>query len=383
MSGSPRVLIFHPALPPYRVDTFNALAERLQLRLVFLRPNLLSQRFDQERLRSQLRAEHGYLAGGFTVARRTVRLGVGREIARFRPDVVVTQEFSPTTAMALAHRPFARHRYAHVVWTDDNPLSVSRDRWFRRLSRRAVLPTLDGLIVLSDEAVQLYRQQYGAKVPMGVSPIVYEEGSFRAQLSLAHDVARASAQRHGLDGQRVVLFVGRLAPEKRVDRLLRAFARVRAGTPGLKLALVGDGPEREALERLAASLGVTEQTVFAGRLEGAQLHAWYLLGGVFALASEFEPYGAVVNEALLAGLPAVVSDRAGARGLVREGENGTVVDAADEGALADALATWLARVEPVRAGALGDLRPSRMGLRFVDAVDAIVDVVRRAAGHSS
>src|SRR4051812_45138398 len=118
-----RLLMFHPALPPYRLDLFNALAARCALRVVFLQDNLRSQEFNQQRLRGRLLADHGYLRSGFTVKKRTIRLGVHREIRRFRPDVVVTAEFSPTTWSVLLGRALAVRRYAHVVGTDDNPAS--------------------------------------------------------------------------------------------------------------------------------------------------------------------------------------------------------------------------------------------------------------------
>src|SRR5690349_24855929 len=118
-----RLLMFHPALPPYRLDLFNALAKRCVLRLVFLQDNLSSQRFDQERLRGRLSADHGYLSSGFSVGKRVLRFGVHREIHRFCPDVVVTAEFSPTTWSVLMGRGFAGRPYSHVVGTDDNPTS--------------------------------------------------------------------------------------------------------------------------------------------------------------------------------------------------------------------------------------------------------------------
>src|SRR4051812_21423136 len=112
-----RLLVFHPALAPYRLDMFNALATRCHLRVVSLHQDLLSQSFDQRRLRAALTADHGYLTRGFTVGKRTIRFGFHEEIRRFVPDVVVTQEFSPSTLGVLANRAFRGQSFAHVVWT--------------------------------------------------------------------------------------------------------------------------------------------------------------------------------------------------------------------------------------------------------------------------
>src|SRR3954468_16913640 len=150
-----RLLLFHPALPPYRLDLFNALAKRCELRIVFLRENLLSQTFDQKRLRAALEADHGYLTRGITFRKRTIRLGVQEEIRRFAPDVVITPEFSYTTLGVLANRNLRQQSFAHLVWTDDNGSSVQRDTSFRIAARKLVLPRIDGLIVLSEQAAQL------------------------------------------------------------------------------------------------------------------------------------------------------------------------------------------------------------------------------------
>src|SRR5438445_7127452 len=141
-----RLLVLHPALPPYRLDLFNALAARCEFRVVFLRTTLLSQTFDQQWLQRRLIADYGYLRSGFTLNGRSIRLGVYREIRRFSPDVVVTQEFSPTTLAVLAMRALAELPYAHVVWTDDNPASVAEDSWLRAAARGLVLPRIDGVI---------------------------------------------------------------------------------------------------------------------------------------------------------------------------------------------------------------------------------------------
>jgi glycosyltransferase involved in cell wall biosynthesis len=93
--------------------------------------------------------------------------------------------------------------------------------------------------------------------------------------------------------------VGRLAPGKRFDRLIRAVGQV----PDAKLLLVGDGPARGALERLAAIEGVADRVVFAGAV--GHTRAMLCAMDVFASPSDRETFGAPVLEALAAGLPAL------------------------------------------------------------------------------
>lgn len=383
MTATPslRVLIFHPALAPYRVDAFDTLSRRVALRLVFLAENVADQAFDQNRLRAQLEVKPGYLVSGLTVGGRTIRLGFGAEIRRHRPDVVVTSEFGQATLAALAHRLLGTGAFALVVATDDNPASVLDETRLHALGRRFVLPIVDGVLTLSEQARALYLGRFGASAPVTASPMVQSDGLVRARLAAAGGLARDLATRHGLFGRSVLLYVGRLAPEKRVDRLVDAVGRLRPAFPDLVLALVGDGPERAALTRRAAERTPHGSVIFVGRLEGEALSAWYRLGSLFALASAYERFGAVVNEALLAGLPVVVSDRAGAQSLVTEGKNGAVVDAARPEALDAALAAWLRRQPPLEPGQLAEPLPSRMESTFEGAIDAFLDGLEAARLH--
>jgi glycosyltransferase involved in cell wall biosynthesis len=376
----PRVLILHPALAPYRVDMFNALARRCVLRLVLLSEHVANQPFDQAALRARLVEPPGFLRRGFDLAGRTVRLGIGAELHDFRPDVVVTTEFGQATAAVQLARLLGGRDFAHLVGTEDNPASVEAETRLHALGRRLLQPLVDGLLTYSEEARALYRGRYRATQPVVASPLVQDERALAERLLRASPAAGAEAGARGLLGRRVLLYVGRLAPEKRVDRLVDAVGRLQAAWPDLRLVLVGDGPERAGLEARAGA-AAPGRVIFAGRLEGEPLAAWYRLGSVFALPSAYEPFGAVVNEALIAGLPVVCSDRAGARVLVASGQNGEVVDAGDPRALDAALGSWLAKAPPVTAAGLEAPRPSRMASSFEEAVEAYLAALEAARGH--
>jgi len=376
-----RLLVFHPALAPYRIDLFNALAKRYQARFVFLNEDVTYQAYDQAGLRRALAAEHGFLEPGFDFAGRQFRSGVWREVSAFRPDVVVTHEFSPTTFTVAARR--AQGRFPHVVWTADNPSVIRTESPLRRLARRLVLPRIDGLIVYAAETAAVYRERFALTRPIGVCPNTQAEVSLRGKLEEALPAARELAARHDLLGRRVVLYVGRLARVKRLDRLIDAFASARRESPDLVLAIVGEGPERDSLRQRARARGVERETVFAGHVEGPELFGWFRCGSVFALLSEFEPWGAVVNEALLAGIPVVCTDRAGANTLVA-GDNGEVVDAGIPSRVEAALQRWVARATQLDASSLERLRPSLMTQEFAAAVEgfsAVLDAVTVHAGQ--
>ncbi len=370
-----RLLIIHPALPPYRLHLFNALAERCHLKLIFLRQNLLNQKFDQATLVAQLTADHVYLTRGITLLKRTLRFGIRAEIARFKPDVVVTHEFSPVTVAVAIQRLFRNNSFRHVVWTDDNPESISCDTLVRRLLRRFIFPRIDGLICLNQEAVLLYQSRFNAMLPLGICPILHEETIFCDSIARAKPAARKLIGIHQLEGKRILLFVGRLVTEKRIDRLLHAFSQLYDSFADICMVLVGDGPQRERLQELAEELGVADHVIFAGRVEGEQLYAWYCLGGLFVLASEFERFGAVVNEALLSGMPVVCSNKAGASALIQEGVNGTVVDASNSTELRSAILNFLQRIAPLSISDLAQSRPSLMTTSFNKSVDGFLSAV--------
>jgi glycosyltransferase involved in cell wall biosynthesis len=103
----------------------------------------------------------------------------------------------------------------------------------------------------------------------------------------------------------VIGTIAALRPEKNLARLLRAFARLAAERPA-RLVIVGDGPDRPALEALAGELGIAPATLFAGHT--TQSEAWYASFDVFALSSDTEQMPLSLLEAMAAGVPAVCTD---------------------------------------------------------------------------
>jgi glycosyltransferase involved in cell wall biosynthesis len=156
--------------------------------------------------------------------------------------------------------------------------------------------------------------------------------------------AEAAAARHRRDEVRAelgipgdacaILHVGRLIAVKAVDDLIRATGRL--GSP-VRLVVVGDGPEHEALVEVA-DREAAGRVIFAGFQQGRDLAEIFQAADVFALASHHEPWGVVVGEAMAHGLPVVLSDRVGAAAdLLRDGENGRGFPCGDVDALTAAL----------------------------------------------
>lgn len=124
-----------------------------------------------------------------------------------------------------------------------------------------------------------------------------------------------------------ILFVTamRLSRKKRPARLIRAFAdavRFVAGSPPLRLVVAGSGPERAAIVRLAAELGVADRVELRGHLERDELRRLYARAHAFVLPSERESFGIAALEARAAGLPVVAMLASGVRDFVRQGVDG-------------------------------------------------------------
>lgn len=140
-------------------------------------------------------------------------------------------------------------------------------------------------------------------------------------------------------GALVVGSVGSLIVRKANDHLLRAAAAIREQVPPFHLVLVGEGPEQERLEALAAKLGLAGQVIFAG-FQQTPL-AWVAAMDVLVLASAKEGLPRVILEAMLLGRPVIASDIVGSRELVDNGHSGLLYPYGDEAALGRHLVTLL------------------------------------------
>lgn len=169
---------------------------------------------------------------------------------------------------------------------------------------------------------------------------------------------RALRLRYGLADRPVVVCLSRLVPRKGQDTLIRAMPRIRRVIPGVALVIVGGGPYRDTLHRLADAHGVADDVVFTGGVPGDELPAHHALADVFAMPCrtrgaglDVEGLGIVYLEASATGVPVVAGQSGGAPETVRDGETGVVVDGRDVEAVATAVGGLLA--DPDRAAQLG------------------------------
>jgi phosphatidylinositol alpha-1,6-mannosyltransferase len=162
----------------------------------------------------------------------------------------------------------------------------------------------------------------------------------------------------GLSDRPVVVCVSRLMPRKGQDRLVAALPAIRARVPDTALVLVGGGPSRRHLERLAREVGVADHVVVTGSVAHDELPSWYGVGDVFAMPCrerlaglDVEGLGIVFLEAAACGLPVVAGRSGGSTEAVRDGESGLVVNGRDTEKVADAVAGLLS--DPRRRADMG------------------------------
>jgi glycosyltransferase involved in cell wall biosynthesis len=209
---------------------------------------------------------------------------------------------------------------------------------------------------------------------------VVDNAYFAAGADAARADAAACRAKHSLP-VRFFLASGRFIPKKNHVRLIRAFAayRAAAGPGAWDLVLLGDGPEKPALRRLIDELNIGDAAYLPGFKSFVDLPVYYGLSGAMVHASSTEQWGLVVNEAMAAGLPVVVSRTCGcAPDLITDGVTGFAFDPFDEAALTRALLTVSAPTfDPAAMGRaararVADWGPARFATNFWEAATAAV-----------
>lgn len=342
---------------PYRIPLFNALANRVELRVLFLaasnphRPYRLHE--------EELQFDWQFLPGtDVEVGGRWIVINRGL-VRRLRSaDALLLGGWNqPTFWEALAYGRTTRT--PTYVWVEstrhDSPVGTNSR------SKRMFARSVTGILVPGRKSAE-YARALAPGARLTVAPNAVDNALF-ASRAADREALRAEM---GLD-RCTFLYVGRLSPEKGVQILVRAFAEV----DGATLVIAGAGPEEAAL-RAAAPGGVR----FLGNVERDELPRWYAAVDALVVPSLADTWGMALNEAAAAGLPLVAAEGAGgAWELVEDGVNGFRVPSGDVAALAEALRRLVADEQFRRdAGAYS----AKVATRFTaDAwAEAVVQTVR-------
>ncbi len=143
----------------------------------------------------------------------------------------------------------------------------------------------------------------------------------------------------------MILSVGNLIPIKGHELLLRAFASIQDEFAGATLEIIGDGPERSGLEKLARAEGIGGKVRFWGRQSRLQVANAMRRATIFALPSRYEGLGCVYLEAMSAGRPVIACRGQGIEEIIQDGANGCLIDADDQPGLAETLSALLRQAD--------------------------------------
>ena len=229
----------------------------------------------------------------------------------------------------------------HTLGAAKNTTGVGKEEPRLRIAAEAQLvENCDRIITATEKEAAELKRFYNAPadrmrtIPCGVD------------LNLFRPSDQATARRRlGFDPvEKLVLYVGRLEPEKGIERLLAAISHLKHDRR-IKLAVIGgDGqnePEFQRLLRYSEDLDIRDKVIFAGRVDQQDLPAYYNAANLMVVPSHHESFGMVALESLACGTPVVASDVGAMRNIIIENKTGSVISQADPPRLANRIESCL------------------------------------------
>ena len=320
-----KVIVFHPALAPYRIDFFNAIHEAFDVSFYFEHENPLEQKFNREELNKRVHFTYSYLVPGL-FGIKNLRLSVFNILRREKPAMAFVSEYNLIGVIVLFYKFIFDRKLKMLITCDDNVEMVSSVGLIKRLVRAALIRWVDLVLVVNDQVKNWYEKNFTTKAKFFYFPIIQSDIVFGKRLEDSLFLAQKIRDEYNLNEKKIVLYVGRLVKVKNVSVLLDAYVHYCDNHNDAVLLIVGDGEERSALEQRVMPYIQKGQIIFVGKKEGLELMAYYNLGEIFVLPSVYEPFGTVTNEALLSGCYVLCSNRAGSSCLIKDGWNGALFD---------------------------------------------------------
>lgn len=241
----------------------------------------------------------------------------------YKPTVLnITGYFDPAQVLLMF---YARSKGVKVVLSSESSSADNSRSFLKEFLKKLIVNRANAFFCFGKTSAE-YLESLGVKpsqIPVRNAAVIDEEVvSSRYYAGKQENVNIARVARF--------VFVGRLAPEKNLETLLRAFANVAPVDAALwpwELMLIGDGPERSALENLTTELQLNHKVLFMGGFPWYKVPDMLVHCDVLVLPSKSEPWGLVVNEAMVCGLPVIVSKNCGCvADLVENGVNGFTFD---------------------------------------------------------
>ena len=340
-----KLLVFHQSIPPYRIDFFNALYQKYSCSICVFKRGLNGQKLDN----SKLEERHLFKAEYFTEKNRFFRFlpkGVWKKICKENPNVILVNECGPVSILAVFYKFLQKlqgHKVKVISMIDDSfDMTINKNMQFSKrheIVERFLIPRFDEVIFVDNDTAAYYKKKYNIGTYM---PIVNEDNIARDRYTNVLNISNEYIHKYNLKNKKVILFVGRLVKLKNLQFVIPTI--LKSNDENIRLIVVGSGEYENELKELAQN---SNKIIFTGQQEGDKLLAFYNVAQVFILPSYQEAFGAVTNEALLAGCYSLVSNKAGSRNLIIDGVNGRLFDPYDNNAFETLLANILERTTPI------------------------------------
>ena len=254
-------------------------------------------------------------------------------LRRFNPDIIHAQAMWMGLPAFICKLVIKR---PYIFWA--RGLDVYSPRLFKGPLSKLVLRNAAAVIALTENLKKKMQEMYNRDIfVIGNGVDIEKFGTWSKEA--------ARAELNIKESEQVVIFVGSLIPVKGVQYLVEAMNTVIQHFPEARLLLVGDGEEREYLEKLADKLNLAEHITFIGRVANQRVPEYLVASDLFVLPSLSEGFPNVILEAMAAGLPIVTTNVSGLSEIVKDGENGFVVETRNPQQLAEKISLLLSDTE--------------------------------------
>ena len=309
-----RNLFFRTNLTPYRIDTYNALHKLLNCEFFFYWDKDFSQNHDMAVLIKECDFTPHYTEKyKFINERRKIAKGVWKILKKYNPEIVIVPEFQLIVIQVLLFKFLFRKKIKVISMCDDSYDMVKNHRDFtliHRLARKIIVPFLDNILLVDKRTVDWYQEKYKKGIWL---PIIRDERKEIKINGMIQPLTESIKLKHKLLNKRILLYIGRLVEVKNLHTLIDAIELTKSSFTTI---IVGSGHLDKELKEYAKTK--SKEIIFIGQQNSNEVRTWFQIADAFILPSTLEPYGAVTNEALIAGCYSIISIQAGSACLINE-----------------------------------------------------------------
>lgn len=358
-----KLLVFHPFIAPYRIDFFNALHEAFDMKLYTYQENLSDNKFEYDKILKQLKFRPKYLNSSF------YQIEIFKLIRNFNPNIILVPECGIISILSIIYRIIGRNKYKVISMIDDSyDMAVNGNQFSKKheIAEKILIPMFDNIITVEPDVAKHFYKKYSKGIYF---PIIRDENVMSNIYKHSLRVSEHYVDMYGLEGNKILLYVGRLINLKNLQRAISAFKKIKDNN--IRFIIVGSGLDEKFLKALAQD---DRRIIFTGRLEGESLYAWYNIANIFILPSYQEAFGAVTNEALLGGCTALISRKAGSQCLIKDNVNGNIFDPFNEEEIYKLLVKTFQKEDCITKPI--PLKESKMTIRFIDCISNVIKTLK-------